>query len=98
LEPESTVKDTDEDAAKDQDSDATQLLTPAGMLRVRGIFIKEGIRIALLESLHEKKTDFIEVQENDHVHGYRVIETGPGYIRLSPEDGGDPVKLVIFDR
>jgi hypothetical protein len=98
LAPETTDTDTEEEPAKDQDFDGTQLQTPAGLLRVRALFIKNDTRIALLEILTDKSASLLEVRENDLVHGYRVIETGANHIRLSPEGEGDTAKLVIFDR
>lgn len=98
LEPETTDMGIDDGLEEDQYFDASQLQTPAGLLRVRAIFTRDDTRIALLESLTDKSATLLEVRKNDTVHGYRVIEAGSNHIRLSPEGGGDSVKLVIFDR
>jgi hypothetical protein len=75
-----------------------QLKTDIGTLRLRAIFTVSDAHLALLEIVSNRATEFIEARENDTIHGYRVLETAPGHILVQPEQGGDEIKLVIFDR
>ncbi len=85
-----TTQNTGNDGAEDV------FLTGEGRLRVRGIFIMAGRRLALVEINAGSSSELIKVRKNDVLKGYRVLAVEPKNISLQKEDNGNILKLIIF--
>jgi len=95
-EKENDAKETREN--KDSPNGEDQLKTDRGFLRLRAIFTISGKPTAVLETRSGNTQKLTDARKNETIHGYRVMEVAPGYIRLRAQNKGDTVKLIIFDR
>jgi len=81
-----------------RNGDQDEVRTDKGLMRLRAVFAVSGERLALLEIHAAGSPTLIEARENNAIQGFKVLDVGPRYIQLKPEKGGDPRRLVIFNR